>query len=291
MSLRTIWELIRETFARWITDGAFQMSAAIAFYAAFSMAPALLILVALVGLVYGSDTAASIENQVSEYVGADAAALVARAVGSLTEDVGRGRVPTILAITTMLIGASAVFSQVLAAMNKVWRVRPRPGRGISGVLRDRFWPFTMVVVVSVLLLGSFLVSTVIQFYSVYVNRFLPEAAFAWHYVDLASSFAVVTLLFALLYKFLPDARVAWSDVWVGATVTALFFAAGKFLFTLFLGTTIIESVYGAAGSLLIILIWVYFSTAILLLGAEFTHVYAERHGHSVIPKANAIRID
>jgi membrane protein len=169
MSIRTIWELIRETFARWISDGAFQMSAAIAFYPAFSMTPALLILVALVGLFYGGNTAASIEEQVSEYVGADAAALVARAVASLTDDVGRGRVPTILAIATMLIGASAVFSQVLAAMNKVWRVSPRPGRGISGVLRDRFWPFTMGVVVSMFLLGSFLVSTVIQFYSVYVK--------------------------------------------------------------------------------------------------------------------------
>ncbi len=157
--LRTTWALIRETFTRWIRDGAFEMSASIAFYAAFSMAPALLILVALVGLVYSGDTAASIQNQMSEYVGEDAAALVARAVTSLTDGVGRGRVPTVIAIATMLIGASAVFSQVLAAMNKVWRVQARPGRGISGILRDRFWPFMMVVIVSALLLLSFLVST------------------------------------------------------------------------------------------------------------------------------------
>ena len=214
-----------------------------------------------------------------------------RAVTSLTDGVGSGRIPTVIAIATMLIGASAVFSQVLAAMNKVWRVQARPGRGISGVLRDRFWPFMMVVIVSALLLLSFLVSTGIQFYSVYVNRFLPEVSFIWHYVDLASSFALVTLLFALTYKFLPDARIAWSDVWIGATVTAVFFVAGKYAFTLFLGTAVIESVYGAAGSLLVILIWVYFSTSILLLGAEFTHIYAEQHGHSVVPKRNAVRID
>ena len=289
--MRAVWDLIRESFHRWIDDNAFQMSASIAFYAAFSMAPGLLIVVALVGLIYSGDTAADIQTQISGYVGEDASRLIARAVSSTTERIGGGRLATILAITTMLIGASAVFGQLLAAMNKVWRVAAKPGRGIAGVLRDRFWPFTMVMVVSILLLASLLLSTFIRVYSVYVNRLVPGVAFIWHYVDLGISFAVVTLLFALVFKFLPDARIVWSDVWVGALVTSVFFAGGKYLFSLYLGTSAIESVYGAAGSLLVILIWVYFSTSILLLGAEFTHIYAERHGHKVIPKANALKVE
>jgi membrane protein len=288
--MRAVWDLIKESFYRWIDDGAFQMSASIAFYAAFSMAPGLLIVVALVGLLYSGDTNAEIQREISSYVGEDASRLIARAVASTTAGVGVGRLATTLAITTMLIGASAVFSQLLAAMNKVWRVAAKPGRGFAGVLRDRFWPFTMVMLVSIVLLASLLLTTFIRVYSVFVNRLVPGVAFIWHYVDLGISFAVVTILFALVFKFLPDARIEWSDVWIGALVTSVFFATGKYLFSLYLGTSAIESVYGAAGSLLVILTWVYFSTSILLLGAEFTHIYAERHGHKVIPKANAFKV-
>ena len=290
-SFRTIWELIRDTFTRWISDDAFQMSAAIAFYSAFSMAPGLLILVSLVNLVYGSDAAGGIETQLGDYVGQDAANLITSMIIRTSDQFGPGRTQIFLAFTVMLIGASAVFAQLLVAMNRAWRVQPKSHRGIWGVFRDRFWPFTLVVIVSTLLGVSFLISTAIQAYSAYVNRFLPGVSFVWHYVDLGFSFVIVTALFALVFKFLPDARVAWSDVWIGAVVTAVFFSAGKFAFSLYLGTTAIESVYGPAGSLLVILIWVFVSTAILLLGAEFTHIYAERHGHSVIPKSNAVRID
>jgi membrane protein len=216
---------------------------------------------------------------------------VTGAVLVTTDRINFGRGSAALAMVMMFIGSSAVFAELLTAMNAVWRVRPREGRGIRGVLRDRFWPFAMVVVISGMLLGSLVLSSFIHAYSVYINRLLPSAAFIWPYVDLAISFAVVTVLFALLFKLIPDARVAWSDVWVGSTVTAIFFALGKYLFSLYLGTTAIQSVYGAAGSLFVILVWVYVSTSILLLGAEFTHIFAERHGHSVIPKANAVRID
>ena len=211
------------------------------------MAPALLILIALVGTIYGGNSTMEVEGRVAEYLREDAASLITRAIAGTTNRVAGSRGPTILAIMMMLIGASAVFSQVLAAMNKVWRVHPKPGRGLLGVLRDRFWPFTMVFLISALLFVSLLVSTVTQVYSTYVNRVLPEVAFAWHYLDLAFSFAIVTVLFALIYKFLPDARVVWSDVWVGALATAIFFSGGKYLSSVYLSTTAIESVYGAAG--------------------------------------------
>ena len=267
------------------------MSAAIAYYAAFATVPGLLILMSLVGLVYGNNTATEIEQQVSQYVGEEAGAFVTAAVLVTTDRIAFGRGSAMLALVMMIAGSSAVFAELLTAMNTVWRVEPKPGRGIRGVLRDRIWPFAMVVAVSGILLASLVLSSFIHAYSVYINRILPSAAFIWHYVDLAISFGVVTILFALLYKLIPDARVAWSDIWVGATVTAVFFAGGKYLFSLYLGTTAIQSVYGAAGSLFVILVWVYVSTSILLLGAEFTHIFAERHGHSVIPKANAVRVD
>jgi membrane protein len=176
-------------------------------------------------------------------------------------------------------------------MNRVWHVRPRPGRGIVGILRDRFWPFIIVGIGSALVLSSLVLSTLIQATSAYVDRLVPSAGFVWHYVDLGLSFTVVTVLFAMVYKFLPDARVAWSDVWIGALVTSALFSLGKYAFSLYLGTTAIASVYGAAGSFLLVLVWVYFSTSILLLGAEFTHVYAERHGNRVIPKKHAVQVD
>ena len=289
--LVAIGKITRETFRRWVSDGVFTMSAAIAFYATFALVPGLLIVMSMVGVVYGDETAVEIEQQVTQFVGEDAAAFVTQAVLVTTDRISFGRRSAVLALVMMLIGSSAVFAEFLTAMKAVWRVQTRPGRGIRGVLRDRFWPFTMVLAIGDLLLASLLLSSFIHAYSAYVNRLVPSAAFIWHYVDLGLSFAVVTVLFVLVYKYLPDAAIEWSDVWVGATVTAVFFTAAKYLFSLYLGTTAIQSVYGAAGSLFVILVWVYFSTSIVLLGAEFTHIYAEQHGHSVTPKRNAIAVD
>jgi membrane protein len=176
-------------------------------------------------------------------------------------------------------------------MNRVWRVAAKPGRGVIRILLDRFWSFVMVGVGGAAFLASIVVSTGIQAYSVYLDRFVPGASFVWHYVDLACSLAILAALFALLYRFLPDARIAWRDVWVGAVVTATFFAGGKHLISLYLATVSIESAFGAVGSFLIILIWIYASTAILLLGAEFTHIYAEEYGQSVRPGKHALKVE
>ena len=289
--LTAVWRLIRKAFRRWIRDGAFEMSAAIAFYAAFSTAPALVILIWLFGFVTGGGTSAEIESLISAYVGADAARIIAQAVTGTRERMSMGGMRGVLTFATLFLGASAGFTQLLTAMNRVWRVTSKPGRGFPGILRDRFWSFTMVGLGGAAFLASLLVSTGIQAYSVYLARLAPRAGFIWHYVDLVFSFAILTILFALLYKFLPDAHIAWRDVWVGAAVTAIFFAGGKYLISLYLATTAIESVFGAVGSFLIILIWIYASTAILLLGAEFTHIYAEEHGKSVRPRKHALKVE
>lgn len=289
--LFAISRLVRETFRRWIQDGAFEMSAAIAFYAAFSIAPGLVILIRLLGFVIGNGSNAEIESQIASYIGPDAAQIIARAVIGTEGRISLGGLRGTLSLVILALGASAGFAQLLTAMNRVWRVTGKPGRGIVGILRDRFWSFIMVAIGASAFGASLLVSTGIQVYSVYLNRLVPGASFVWHYVDLGFSFAILTILFALLYKFLPDAQIAWRDVWVGAVVTAIFFAGGKFLVSLYLATISIESIFGAVGSFLIILIWIYASTAILLLGAEFTHIYAEEHGQSVRPGKHALRVD
>lgn len=277
-----------ETLRRWLTDGVFTMSAAIAYYAAFALVPGLLIVMSMVGVVYGDESASEIEREAARFVGRDAAAFVTGAVLVTRDRIGFGRRSAALGLAMTMAGASAVFAQFLTAMNTVWRVRSRPGRGILGVLRDRFWSFTLVFAIGAVLLAWLLLSSFIQGYSVYVDRLVPGAAFVWPYVDLGLSVAAVTLLFALVYKFLPDARIPWSAAWVGAALTAVFFTAGKHLFSLYLGTTALPTVYGAASSLFVILVWVYYSTATVLLGAEFIHVYAERRGHRVTPKRNAV---
>jgi membrane protein len=283
--------LIRESFRRWFQDGVFEMSAAIAFYAAFSIAPGLVLLIRLGGFLFGTGTSLDIESQISTYIGADSARVIARAVTGTEGRVRMGGIPGVLGFILLLLGSSAGFAQLLTAMNRVWRVTGKPGNGIVGILRNRFWSFVMVALGGAAFLASILVSTGIQVYSAYIDRLVPGAGFIWHYVDLGFSLAILTIMFALLFRFLPDARVAWRDVWVGATVTAAFFAGGKYLISAYLATISIESAFGAVGSFLVILIWIYASTAILLLGAEFTHIYAEVHGESVRPGKHAVRID
>lgn len=289
--LIAVWRLIRETFRRWFQDGVFEMSAAISFYAAFSIAPALVIIIRLLGLILGSDSSAEIESRISAYAGADAARMISRTVTGAEGRMSLGSVRGTLTFSILFLGASAGFAQLLTAMNRVWRVTAKPGRAIVGALRDRFLSFVVVGIGGGVFLASLLVSTGIQAYSAYVSRFVPGAGFLWHYVDLGFSFAILTVLFALLYKFLPDAQIAWRDVWVGAVVTAVFFTGGKYLVSVYLATSAIESVFGAVGSFLVILVWVYASTAILLLGAEFTHVYAEEHGQSVRPGKHALKVE
>jgi len=290
--LVAVWRLIRETFRRWFQDGVFEMSAAIAFYAAFSIAPGLAILIRLFGFVAGvrSGTSGEIESQLSTWLGSDPARIIVRAVTGTQGRLGLGGVRGLLTLAILFLGASAGFAQLLTAMNRVWRVTAKPGRGVIRALRDRFWSFLMVLLGGAAFLTSIIVSTAIQAYATYLNSLVGGAGFIWHYVDLICSLAILAVLFALLYKFLPDAHIAWRDVWVGAVVTAAFFVGGKYLISLYLATTSIESVFGAVGSFLIILIWVYASTAILLLGAEFTHVYAEEHGQSVRPARHALKV-
>jgi hypothetical protein len=189
-----------------------------------------------------------------------------------------------------VLGAAGFFGQLQDALNTVWEVTPKPGGGILDMIKGRFLSFTMVLGIGFLLLVSLLISTVLANLTNVVGNMLPGADLLAQIINFVVSFLVVTLLFAMIYKVLPDAVIAWSDVWVGAAITALLFNIGKFLLGLYLGSSSIASTYGAAGSLVVLLVWVYYSAQILLFGAEFTQVYAQRFGSRIVPADNAVAV-
>jgi membrane protein len=201
---------------------------------------------------------------------------------------GPGIVASGIGLVMLVIASTGVFAQLQDSLNTIWRVVPKPGRGILGILRDRLLSFLMVIVAGFLMLVSLVVSAALAALGKFFNYLLPVPEAVLQTVNFLVSFAVITLLFAMIYKVLPDAKISWSDVWIGAAVTSLLFSLGKFMIGLYLGKSSLASAYGAAGSLVIILVWVYYSAQILLYGAEFTAVYAIRYGSRIVPTENAM---
>jgi membrane protein len=271
------WALIKRTVDEWQQDEAPRMGASLAYYALFSLAPLLVIVVFIIGFVYQGDTVGHIQKQMQLLVGGDAAKTIAMAIHN-AGTFGHGIVATIVSFVVLSFGATGVFSELHASMNKIWKVRPPQYGFIIGVLKDRFASFTMVLGIAFLLLISMIVSAVLSALTAYFSYLLPGADFLWHITDLVVSFGVVTLLFALLFRYVPDERITWRDVWMGAAATALLFDIGKFLIGFYIGKTSVGSMFGAAGSVVVILAWVYYSSQLVFLGAEFTHVYAKRRG-------------
>lgn len=278
MNAKTIWVLFKETFSEWSEDKASRLAAALAYYTVFSIAPLLIIAIAVAGLVFGQEAArGQLDNQIQGLVGQQSAELIQTMVESASKPTS-GIIATVLAIATILFGASGLFGQLQEALNTIWEVEPKPGRGILGIIKDRFLSFTMVLGIGFLLLVSLVLSALLSALDTYLTDLLPGSIYLLQILNFVISFGVITLLFAMIYKILPDVKIAWSDVWIGAAVTSLLFALGKFLIGLYLGRSSAGSAYGAAGSLVILLLWIYYSAQILLFGAEFTQVYAKKYG-------------
>jgi membrane protein len=275
------WRLIRRTIDEWLQDEAPRMGASLAYYALFSLAPLLVIVIFIIGFVYKGDTVGHIQREVQSLVGIDAAKTIAVAIHN-AGTFGHGVIATVVSFVVLSLGATGVFSELHTAMNKIWKVRPRQCGFILGVLRDKFSAFTMVLCIAFLLLVSMILSAVLSAVTAYFSYLLPGADFLWHITDLVVSFGVVTLLFAMLFRYVPDERVTRRDVWIGAAATALLFDIGKFLIGFYIGKTSVGSMFGAAGSVVVILAWVYYSSQLVFLGAEFTHVYAKQHGSNSI---------
>ena len=284
MNLKTVLSLLKETFTEWQEDKAPTLAAALAYYTVFSLAPLLIIVIAIAGLVFGTEAAqGQIVAQLQSLIGKDGAETVQDLIVNASHPKS-GMIATLVGVATLLWGASNVFTNLKEALNTIWNVTPAPGRGIWGFLQDRVLSFAMILGIGFLLLVSLVISALLAAVSYWLNGLLHLPVGIWQIVDFAISFGVVTLLFALIYKLLPDVNLAWNDVWIGAAITSVLFTIGKSLIGIYLGSSGIASTYGAAGSFVIILLWINYSAQILFLGAEFTQVWANRYGSLMLAK-------
>ena len=275
--MREVWSLTRHTFSDWYEDRAQRMGAALAYYTIFALTPGLVLVMALAGLLLGPGAEQQIIEQFRELIGEQGAKAIEATLRS-ARAAPPGAAELALALVTLVIGLWGVFGELQDGLNTIWGVTPKPGRRVRDMVKERFWSFAMVVGTGFLLLVSLVVTAWLAAMSTYVSYLLPAPAVALEALNSVISLAVITGAFALIFKLLPDVRIAWRDVWLGAAVTSLLFTVGKFLIGLYLGKSAVASAYGAAGSLVIIVVWVYYSAQILLLGAEFTKVWTKRRG-------------
>jgi membrane protein len=286
--VRAVWSVIKETASDWKEDNASGLAAALAYYTLLSIAPLVVLAVAIAGLAFGEEAArGQISDQISTVVGAQAGESI-ESIASNAHAPSAGVFSSIIGVIVLLFGASGVFGELQTSLNTIWEVEPKPGRGILGVIKDRFFSFTMVVGVAFLLLVSLVLSAAIAGLGSFLENALPGGEALWMLLNIALSLGIVTLLFALIFKIVPDAEIRWRDVWVGAFVTAVLFTIGKLLIGLYLGKSTLTSSYGAAGSLVALVVWVYYTSQIVFLGAEFTQVYARRFGSRIVPSENAV---
>ncbi|HJR75772.1 MAG TPA: YihY/virulence factor BrkB family protein [Nitrospiraceae bacterium] len=291
LSPASLWGMLKQTFTDWSNDKVPRLGAALAYYTVFAIVPLLVIIIAIIGLVFGQEAAQSyIIEQIAGLVGEQSANAIKDMI-QRADQPSTGIVSTVVAVVTLLFGASGLFGQLQDALNTIWGVEPKPDRGIWGMIQDRFLSFMAVLGTGFLLLVSLVLSAALSAFGKWFGGWLPAPELILQMLNFVISFGVITLLFAMMFKFLPDARIIWSDVWVGAAITALLFTLGKFLIGLYLGKSDVGSAYGAAGSLVIVLLWVYYSSQILLFGAEFTQVYANTSGASIVPTEQAVVVD
>lgn len=286
--IASLWDLLKDTFNSWLDDKAPSMAAALAFYMVFSIAPLLIIIIAIAGLVFGQDEVRTqLAGQISGLIGSRGTTAVMTVIDQISKP-SSSILAASIGVLTVLFGATGVFAALQDSLNTIWKVEAKPGQPIKNIIRVRFLSFLMILGLGFLLLVTLVISTALAAIGGYLKGTLIGSQYLLQGLDFALSFVFTTLLFAMIYKILPDAHVRWSYVWMGAAVTALLFSLGKILIGLYLGKSSVASAYGAAGSLIIILIWVYYSAQILLFGAELTHCYAARQGPLPGPTENAM---
>lgn len=275
---------MREFFA----DNPFQYAAALSYYTLLSIAPLLLVITGVAGVLLSeSAVQAALIERIRELVGPDGAEL-ARTVIENAEAPGRGVVSMVVGILLVLIGASTVFAQLQVALNRVFHVVAAPSNAVKGLIRQRLLSLTIVFGIGFLLWVSLIISALIEALYGYIERFVPVVLLSS--VNILLSLAILTGLLALLFRFVPDVHIEWRDTWVGAASTAVLFTIGKFLIGLYLGQAGVGSAYGAAGSAVVLMVWVYYSSLILFVGAEITKAVAKRNGRTLLPTRRARRI-
>lgn len=279
MNLRSTWQLIKTVFTSWSNDYAPSMGAALAYYTMFSIAPLLLIVVSVAGLVFGEEAArGEIFHQLQGLMGRQGAEAVQTMLESLNKPT-QGIITTVVSSLLLFVGATTVFAELQSDLDRIWRApQQEQSSGIWGLLRSRLLSFGLILGIGFLLIVSLIFSAALAALTKWWENFFGGWGMLAYILNILISFSLTTAAFAMIYKFMPRAKIEWHDVWVGAAVTALLFTVGKFLIGLYLGQTSIGSSFGAAGSLVVVLVWVYYSAQIFLMGAEFTWVYAHMHG-------------
>jgi membrane protein len=288
LTLNDWGQIVKGTFREWYSDNAMRLGAALAYYSMFSVAPLLIIAIAVAGAVYGEEAAAGkIQLQLQSLVGREAAA----AIEKILESAGtheNGRLATLLSIGALWLGASWVVLALKDSLDTVWGVMPDPNRSWWSTVKDYLVALLVVLLVGILLLSSLILTAVLTAIGAFAQHLIPIPLPVAYWINLVVSFVVITLLFALLFKLLPDVEINWNDVCIGAAITAVLFLIGRELISIYLAKASVGTTYGAAGSLAVILIWTYYSSLILLLGAEFTQVYARTTGCEIRPRPGGV---
>jgi membrane protein len=289
MRLRDVGALLKDAAVRWWGGRSFELGAALAYYAVFSLAPILLLAVTVAGLLFGE---AAARGQLTKELPNTVSPTVAQAIEGLLAQAGPndgGLLATVIGLVVLLFAAAAFFTQLQQALNAIWEVKPRPGRGILDVIKERLLSFLMVLSIGLLLLALMVLHSVLAALDRLVPAALPGGVLLWQGGESLTALAFVTLLLGLTFKVLPDVQLTLGDVWPGALATALLFLLGNWLIGFYIQVSGTESTYGAAGSVVVVLLWVYYSSQTLLFGAELTRAYAERTGRPKEPMANAQR--
>lgn len=279
--------LLKEVIRKFIRDSAPRLAAALAYYTIFSFAPLLIIAVAIVGFVYGTEAAQGhIIEQLSAYIGRSAAQYVQQVVLNISRP-GSGLTATIISVVLLLWGASQIFKHLRFSLNAIWNIKIKEKLGIVQRLKSRGFSFLLVLLTGPLLLASIAVGTAVTALVTYFDEVIPGVPFLWHTANFFLHLGIATCLFALIFKYVSNAKVEWNPAWVGALFTALLFSVGRILLSIYLSRITIINAYGAAASLVVILLWLYYSGMILFLGAEFTQAYAARRGTPIVPTQKA----
>lgn len=287
--LRNIWGLLRDTISEWQLNEVSLLAASLAYYTVFSLAPLLIIVMMIVGAIFGEEAAKEqIVARMTELVGVQAAEVIATAITNMRADATGGPFSLIFSLGFLLFGASGIFAQIQDALDRIWEVEAAPKQQIFHFLRKRLLSFAMILVIAFLLLVSFISNTILAAFVDVLNTIVPGYGYWWQLLSLLITFGVTTFIFGAIFTILPDAEISWRNTVVGAVITAILFLIGQSLFGLFLRQTNFGSAYGVAGSFVILITWVYYAAQVLLLGAVFTKVFAQRRGSPIVPSEYAV---
>jgi membrane protein len=282
------WLLLKNTAIEWWNDNTFRLAASLAFYTIFSVAPVMLIAVGAASLFFQRQTAVDhVVHELQQLVGSQGADAI-RTVLESSAGLGKGAWAITIGVITLMLGASVVFAELQSALNVIWNVKVEVRRGfLLDYLIDRLRSFSIAACVGFLLLVSLVLSAALSALQDYLTDWMPSMPWIWQVGNIGVSLLIVALLFGMIYKFLPDVEIGWRDVWIGAVVTSVLFNGGKYLIGIYLGHAAIGSAFGAAGSFAVLLVWIYYSALICFFGAEFTQVFARRHGRQIQPEGHA----